>query len=74
MINQMFGGNMLRMNPIQMLQQLRQNPVKILRQAGMNVPENLTDPNQIIQHLMNSGQVSQERYNQARQMAAQFKR
>lgn len=69
-----FGGNMPRMNPMQMLQQLQQNPVQMLRQAGMNVPGNLTDPNQIIQHLMNSGQVSQERYNQARQMAAQFKR
>lgn len=69
-----FGGNVPRMNPMQMLQQLRQNPVQMLRQAGLNVPENLNDPNQIIQHLMNSGQVSQQRYEQARQMAAQFKR
>lgn len=69
-----FGGNMPRMNPMQMLQQLRQNPVQMLRQAGLNVPDNLNDPNQIIQHLMNSGQVSQQRYEQARQMAAQFKR
>lgn len=69
-----FGGNMPRMNPIQMLQQLRQNPVQMLRQAGLNVPDNLNDPNQIIQHLMNSGQISQQRYEQARQMAAQFKR
>lgn len=69
-----FGGNMPRMNPMQMLQQLRQNPVQMLRQAGLNVPDNLHDPNQIIQHLMNSGQVSQDAYNKARQMAAQFKR
>jgi hypothetical protein len=69
-----FGGNMPRMNPMQMLQQLRQNPVQMLRQAGLNVPDNLNDPNQIIQHLMNSGQISQQRYEQARQMAAQFKR
>jgi hypothetical protein len=69
-----FGGNMPRLNPMQMLQQLRQNPVQMLRQAGLNVPENLNDPNQIIQHLMNSGQISQQRYEQARQMAAQFKR
>lgn len=70
----MIGGNIPRMNPMQMLQQLRNNPVQMLRQAGLNVPDNLNDPNQIIQHLMNSGQVSQERYNQARQMAAQFKK
>lgn len=69
-----FGGNMPRVNPMQMLQQLRQNPVQMLRQAGLNVPDNLNDPNAIIQHLMNSGQVSQDAYNKARQMAAQFKR
>jgi hypothetical protein len=69
-----FGGNMPRVNPMQMLQQLRQNPVQMLRQAGLNVPENLNDPNQIIQHLMNSGQISQQRYEQARQMAAQFRK
>lgn len=69
-----FGGNMPRMNPMQMLQQLRQNPVQMLRQAGLNVPDNLNDPNQIIQHLMNSGQISQQRYEQARQMAAQFRK
>lgn len=62
------------MNPMQMLQQLQQNPMQVLRQAGYNVPDNLTSPNDIIQHLMNSGQVSQDAYNRARQMAAQFRR
>lgn len=65
---------MMGMNPMQMLQQLRQNPMQFLKQAGYNVPDNLTSPNDIIQHLMNSGQVSQQRYEQARQMAARFKR
>lgn len=74
MNNPMFGGNMPRVNPMQMLQQLRQNPVQMLRQAGLNVPDNLNSPNDIIQHLMNSGQISQQRYEQARQIAAQFKR
>lgn len=59
---------------MQMLQQLRQNPVQMLRQAGLNVPDNLSNPNDIIQHLMNSGQVSQDAYNRARQMAAQFRK
>lgn len=63
-----------RMNPMQMLQQLQQNPVQFLKQAGLNIPENLNSPNDIIQHLMNSGQVSQERYEQARQMAKRFTR
>ena len=69
-----FGGNMPQMNPMQMLQQLRQNPAQMLRRAGLNVPDNLNDPNQIIQHLMNSKQVTQQQYEQARQMAAQFRR
>ena len=63
-----------RANPMQMLQQLRQNPMQFLRQAGFNVPDNLTSPNDIIQYLMNSGQISQQRYEQARQTAAQFRR
>lgn len=73
-IPMMNGGNVPRMNPIQMLQQLQQNPAQMLRQAGLNVPDNLSSPNDIIQHLMSSGQVSQDAYNRARQMAAQFRR
>ncbi len=63
---------MMPTNPMAMLQQLRSNPMQFLRQAGFNVPQNLSDPNAIIQHLMNSGQISQQRYDQARQMAAQL--
>lgn len=65
---------MQRPNPLQMLQQIKSNPAAFLRQAGVNVPANLNDPNAIIQHLLNSGQVSQQRYEQARRMAEQFKR
>ena len=65
---------MMGMNPMQMIQQLKANPIQFLQRAGFNVPSNLNSPNDIIQHLMNSGQVSQDAYNRARQMAAQFKR
>lgn len=61
-------------NPMQMLQMLQQNPAQILRQRGLNVPANLNDPNAIIQHLMNSGQITQAQYDQARQMASRFRR
>ena len=45
-------------------QQLRQNPSQILNRR-FNVPQNvnLTDPNAILQHLMNTGQVSQAQIN-----------
>lgn len=68
LFNALGSGN----NPIQMLAQLKSNPLGMLRQAGFNVPDNINDPNAIIQHLMNSGQISQSQYNQARSMAQQL--
>ena len=68
--NALGGGG--GMNPRAMLNQLKQNPLGVLRQYGFNVPQNLNDPNAIIQHLMNSGQIDQQTYNQARQMAQNF--
>lgn len=62
-----------QMNPMQMLQQLRRNPMEFIKKAGFTVPENLDNPNDIIQHLMNTGQISQQRYDQAVKMARQFK-
>lgn len=59
-------------NPMQMLAQLKSNPLGFLRQYGFNVPDNISDPNAIIQHLMNSGQINQNQYNKARQMAQGF--
>lgn len=70
----MMNNPLIGANPMQMIQQLKANPIQFLQRAGFNVPNNLNDPNQIIQHLMNSGQISQQRYEQARQLAAQFKR
>ena len=67
-------NNPFTANPMQMLQALQSNPIQFLRQSGFNVPANLSDPNAIIQHLMNSGQVSQMQYDRARQMAQMFGR
>lgn len=52
-------------NIFQMYQQLRQNPAQMLAKK-FNIPSNvnINDPNSIIQHLINSGQVSQEQVNQ----------
>lgn len=70
----MMNNPLIGMNPMQMIQQLKANPIQFLQRAGFNVPNNLNDPNAIIQHLMNSGQISQQNYERARQMVAQFKR
>ena len=52
-----------------MYQRFRQNPMQLLNQR-FNIPQNvnLSDPNAILQHLMNSGQVSQNQINQVMQM------
>lgn len=69
LFNALGGG----MNPMAMLNQLKSNPLGFLRQKGFNIPDNVSDPNAIIQHLMNTGQINQQTYNQARQMAQQFR-
>lgn len=56
------------MNPMQRLQALKQNPSSVLQQAGFNVPQGMNNPQQIIQHLIQSGQVPQNRYTQVLQM------
>lgn len=60
------------MNPAALLSQLQSNPLAVLRKAGYNVPENLSNPQAIIQHLMNSGQISQQQLNNAQVMAQTF--
>ena len=55
-------------NPMQMLHSLKQNPSGMLQQAGFNVPQGMNNPQQIIQHLIQSGQVPQNRYTQVLQM------
>lgn len=57
-----------------MLQRLKANPVQFLLQRRFNVPANIgNDPNAILNHLMQSGQISQQQVNQAYQMAQRFK-
>ena len=50
-----------------LLQQIQQNPYQVLSQR-FNLPQNLNNPNDIIQHLLNSGQVTQTQVNNATQM------
>ena len=51
-----------------------QNPAQMLAQKGINIPQQMAnDPNAIMQHLMSTGQLNQTQYNQAQQMAQQFR-
>ena len=56
-----------------MYQQLRTNPMQMLARR-FNLPQgmNMNNPNDIIQHLLNTGQIQQQQYNSARQYAEQL--
>lgn len=54
-------------NLLSMLNQLKQNPVGILSKR-YSIPQDMSDPNDIIQHLLNTHQVSQEQINRIMQM------
>lgn len=70
LFNAMGGG---QNNIMQMVQQFKSNPAKFFMQRKWNVPQDMmNDPNQIMQHLLSSGQVTQEQMNRAYQMAQQF--
>lgn len=65
----MLGGGQ---NPMQMLMQLKQNPLGLLQKVGFNIPANLNNPQQIVEHLTKTGQINQAQLNQAQQMAQMF--
>lgn len=53
-----------------MLGQLKANPLQFLMQRRMNLPQNINanDPQAILNHLVRSGQVSQDQINNAYRM------
>ena len=65
-------------NPMQMLNQMKSqiksDPIGFLTQRGAKLPQGMNNPNDIINHLMSTGQISQQRYDQAVKMAQMFKR
>lgn len=59
-------------NMTAMLQQIKADPIGLLSQR-FNLPANISkNPQDIIQHLLNSGQVSQAQVNNAMQMRKMF--
>lgn len=55
------------MNLLSMFNQYKMNPMAMLQQK-FQIPAEITDPNQIIQHLLNTGQVSQQQVDKAMSM------
>ena len=60
-------------NMMQILGQFKANPMQFLIQRKFNVPQSMAnDPNAILNHLLQTGQVNQEAVNRAYQMAQRF--
>lgn len=59
-----------QMNPAQMVQQLKSDPVGFMKSRGINIPNGVdtTNPQSIINGLIQSGQIGNGRYQQVMQM------
>lgn len=56
-------------NMLNLLNGLMQNPMGTLMSRNLNIPQNIANnPQAIVQHLLSSGQISQDQVNQAMQM------
>ena len=60
------------MNIFQMMSLFQQNPLSLL-QKRFNIPNGINNPQDILNHLIQSGQVTQDQVNQAQQMGQNFK-
>ena len=50
----------------QMFNEFKQNPTQALIKAKFNLPDNIgSDPQAIVQHLLNTGQITQQQVNAA---------
>lgn len=61
-------------NPAQAVEQLKHDPCSTLKKAGYNIPGNMTNPNQIINYLLQSGQINNSRLQIAQRILGGFKR
>lgn len=60
-------------NLFQKFQQFTQNPLGALLSIGVSIPQNVNgDPESMVNYLRNSGQMSNDQFNQFSQMANQF--
>lgn len=56
------NGQQNQNNPLMALLQLKQNP-QVALANHFNIPQNMTNPNDILQYLLNTNQVSQQQVN-----------
>lgn len=62
-------------NIMQMLPQIKQNPMSFFLRRRWNIPQNmLNDPEQIMNYLLQTGQINQQQVNAAYQQAQEINR
>lgn len=65
--------NQQQQNPMQYVAEVKNNPVSFLQQRGYQIPENIAnDPNAIMNYLLQSGQVANNRLAPAQRMLMQL--
>ena len=58
----------------QAIETAKANYMTLIQQKGWTIPNGMTDPQQMVQHLVQSGQVPPARYQQAQQAAQMMQR
>jgi hypothetical protein len=58
---------------MQMMEQMKNNPVQFLMNRGLNIPQGMNNPQEMVQHLLNTGQVSQQQYENALSKVQNFR-
>lgn len=62
-------NSMIQQNMMSDLKALQSNPVQYLLNRKLNIPNNIgNNPQAIVQHLVNTGQISQQQLANAKQM------
>jgi hypothetical protein len=55
------------------MEQMKNNPVQFLMNRGLNIPQGMNNPQEMVQHLLNTGQVSQQQYENALSKVQNFR-
>lgn len=61
-------------NIFSMLQNIKTNPSAVLSRAGFNIPQGMNNPQDIVNHLVRTGQITNQRLARAQQMARMYHR
>lgn len=62
-------GQQMPQNPTQAIRQMQSDPAGMMQRAGYSIPQGMTDARQIVNHLLQTGQVGNGKLNQLMQIA-----